>query len=240
MNDLTRAYLKSTLYFYAIMAAPFALAWGLHFAGVNLDPLLGLGPVFGDKPGLATDLAALIAGVLPGVIFLRKRMKTNAQTIMAANAEPPFSARSLQALFLSVFLTGVLGFGLYMLLAYVFLPHMPTSMDPYFIAREPGVLVGMAERLDLLQTGLPIMLSAGAMFGAFMWGTSQKNLAVRIVTWAVFAAFIFFNPLTLFTEQAPPTLMEKAAEEIKMSPVMEKELEEMGAEPKQEGSEARY
>lgn len=230
MNDLTKAYLKATLYFYAIMAVPFALAWGLYLAGVNLDPLLGLGPVFGDKPGLATDLAALIAGVLPGGILLRKRMKANAQTIMAANEEPPFSARSLQALFLSVFLTGVLGFGLYMLLVFVFLPHMPTSMDPYFIMREPGVLMGMAERLDLLQTGLLIMLSAGAMFGAFMWGAGQRNLAVRIVTWAVFAACIYFNPLTLFTEQAPPTLMEKATEEIKMSPVMDKALEEIDSE----------
>ncbi|MBK6895339.1 MAG: hypothetical protein IPH06_01950 [Alphaproteobacteria bacterium] len=233
MNDLTKAFLKATLYFYAIMAGPFALAWGFYFAGVNFDPLFG--SIFGDKPGVATDLAALILGVLPGAFFLRSRMKANGQTIMAANEAPPFSARSLQALFLNVFMTGVLGFGVYMLLAFVFLPHMPTAMDPYFITREPGVLMGMAERLDLLQIGLPIMLCAGALFGAFMWGMTQKSLPVRAVTWAVFAASIFFNPLALMFEPAPPTLMEKSAEEIKLSPVMEEELKRMDDEIKEMG-----
>lgn len=230
MNDLTKAYLKATLYFYAIMLVPFALAWGVFFTGMNFDPLFG--SVFGDKPGLATDLAALILGVLPGALLLRKKMKTNAQTIMAANEEPVFSGRSLQALFLNVFMTGVLGFGLYMLLAFVFLPHMPTAMDPYFITREPGVLMGMAERLELLQTGLPIMLCAGALFGAFMWGASQRNLVVRIVTWAVFSASIYFNPLNLMVEPAPlpPTLMQQVAQDIKMSPPLEKALEEFGVD----------
>ncbi len=230
MDDLTKAYLKATLYFYAIMAGPFALAWALYFARVNFDLLFG--SVFGEKPGLGTDLGTLFLGVLPGALFLRKRMKANAQTIMAANEEPVFSGRSLQALFLNVFMTGVLGFGLYMLLAFVFLPHMPTSMDPFFITREPGFLMGMDERLALLQTGLPIMLCAGAMFGAFIWGASQRNLVVRIVTWAVFIASIYFNPLNLMVEPAPPlppTLTEKAAQEIKVSPVLDKALEEMGA-----------
>lgn len=236
MNTLTKAFLKATLYFYAIMAGPFALAWGLYFTGVNIDPLFGA--VFGDKPGLGTDLAGLFIGVLPGALFLRKRMKANAQTIMAATEEPVFSGRSLQALFLNVFMTGVLGFGVYVLLAFVFLPHMPTAMDPYFITREPGFLMGMAERLALLQTGLPIMLCAGAMFGAFIWGASQRNLVVRIVTWAVFIASIYFNPLNLMVEPTPPlppTLTERGADIDTGSPVIEEELEEMDDEIKEMG-----
>ncbi len=31
MNDLTKAHLRALMYFYAIMAVPFALAWGLYF-----------------------------------------------------------------------------------------------------------------------------------------------------------------------------------------------------------------
>ena len=54
---------------------------------------------------------------------------------------------------------------------------------------------------------------------------------MRIVTWAVFIASIYFNPLALMVEPAPPlppTLTERGADIVTDSPVIEEELERMG------------
>ena len=90
--------------------------------------------------------------------------------------------------------------------------------------------MGMAERLELLRFAAPIFLACGALFGALMWGTSQGNKVVKFGTWAAFAAFLYFNPLTIFVEQAPPpapTLMESSPDSVTDSPTVEEEMKEM-------------
>lgn len=227
MNDLSMAYIKATAYFYAIMTLPFALAWGFYAAGVNLDPYFE--SLMQDQPGVVTDLVALGLGVIPGVVLLRRARDENGKIISAVN-EGPLCAKSVHSLLLSVVLTGVLGFGLFLLLALVFMPHMATTYDPYWVTRAPGAIMGMEERLDLLRTSAPIMLGGGAAFGALMWGATQANKVVKFGTWAAFVAFVYFNPLMLMVEQAPPpapTLMESSADSVTDSPTVEEEMKRM-------------
>ena len=226
MNDLSKAYIKATAYFYVVMAGAFAAAWALYAAKVDLDPLFG--DLVWDRPGVLTDLVALIVGVVPGACLLRGWRKKNGEVIARVN-EAPLSGQSVQALVLSL-LTGAVGFGLYMALVFAFLPHLPTTFDPYFITREPGAIMALDERVEMFKISLPLFLGAGVAFGAFMWGATQANKVVKFGTWAAFVAFVYFNPLMLMVEQAPPpapTLMESSADSVTDSPTVEEEMKRM-------------
>lgn len=233
MNTLTKAHLKGLVYFYAIMIVPFALAWGLYGAGIDLRPLLAL--LTGESPtgemaGAYADCLVLILGALAGSFFLRKRMKANAAVINAVY-DAPLSPASFQALALGVLLTGMLGFGLFLALAFGFLPY--TFFDysqgfPFYDA--PHEVAGLAPRLAFLQSDAWIFLVAGAMFGAFMWGVGQRNKTIKYATLAAFVAAMYYNPISWFVEPLPissPTLTESSADVDPASPSIEEEIRKL-------------
>ncbi len=236
MNDLTRAHLMALLYFYMIMVVPFALAWGLVAAGVDLRPMLAPlseGSLAGDMSGAYADCLVLILGTLAGALVLRKRMKANAAIISAAN-DAPLSAASFQALVLSVLLTGVLGFGLFLALAFNFMPYTFFDYSQGFPFYDtPREVAGFAPRLSMLLSDGWLLLIAGAMFGAFMWGVSQRNKLIKYGSVAAFLAAMHYNPLTWFVEPLPvsaPPLIERSADVDPASPSIEEEIRKLEAQ----------
>lgn len=238
MNDLTKAHLRALMYFYTIMALPFALAWGLYFAGVDLPgmlvPLAGGGLYGADMAGAYADCLVLILGAVPGMFLLRGRMKANAETIKAVN-DAPLSAKSFQALALSALLTGTLGFGLFLALAFTFLPYTFVDYTQHFaFETEASYVEPFAPRLASLVSDGWHFLGLGAGFGAFMWGAAQQNKAIKYGTFAAFVGFVFYTH-TVQQSYAPPisapTFIEQSADVDTGSPVLKDELQRLEGEP---------
>lgn len=236
MNELTKAHLKALVYFYAIMAVPFALAWGLFAAGIDLRPLLA--PLTGESPtgemaGAYADSLTLILGALPGILLLRNRMRANAAVLNAVN-DAPLSAQSVQTLALGVLFTGTLGFGVFLALAFGFLPYTFFDYSQGFPFYDtPREVAGLAPRLAFLQSDAWIFLVAGAMFGAFLWGVSQHNKLIKYGTLAAFFAAMYYNPFTWLVEPLPvssPTFLERSADVDPASPSIEEEIRKLEAQ----------
>lgn len=223
MNDLTKAYLRALMYFYTILALPFAAAWVLYAAGADLRG--SFAPLTGDPTGAYADCLVLILGVIPGALLLRGRMKANAEAINAVN-EAPLSAASFQSLALSALFLGALGFGLFLGLAFAFLPYT-LPLDGGFpfasaLPADPMQIVGLPARLSFFLSELPFLLGLGAVFGLFIWGTAQKNKIVKYGAWAAFLAFVFFmHDLQQF---AVPSYAPPAADIRADSPAVQEEL----------------